>query len=85
MDLETILENLEKGLAAATSIAGPLAAVGVPYAGVAKALLEVAENVRQRIEEGRLVATEKDRARVAEIISGLQAENDRLNAEIEAS
>jgi hypothetical protein len=85
MDLNDILEGLEQGLAAATKIAGPLAAVGVPYAGVAKALLEVAENVRARIEDGAVVAAEKDRARIADIITSLQAANDRLAAEIDAS
>lgn len=85
MDLNAVLDGLEQGLSTATKIAGPLAAIGVPYAGVAKELLGVAENLRARIEEGAEVVTAKDRARVADIITGLQAANDRLNAEIEAS
>lgn len=85
MDLKTILDGMEEGLATATKIAGPLAALGVPYAGVAKSMLEVAENVRARIEEGAVVASEKDAARIADIITNLQAANDRLAAEIDAS
>lgn len=85
MDLNQILFSLQKGINTAQAIAGPLAAIGVPGAGLAKALLEIAENVQTRINEGAVVATSQDRERVKQIIQELQAENDRLNAEIEKS
>lgn len=85
MDLKTILQNLQKGIDTAQSIAGPLAAIGVPGAGLAKALLEVAENVKARIDEGAVVATSDDAAEVKLIIERLQTINDQLAAEIEES
>lgn len=85
MDLKTILQNLQKGIDTAQSIAGPLAAIGVPGAGLAKALLDVAENVKLRIDEGAVVATTDDEESVKAIIERLQAINDDLAAEIDRS
>lgn len=85
MDLKHILSGLEDGLAAAKKIASIGAAVGIPYAGVAESLLEVAENIREKMATGEIVATSDDYAKVAAIIVDLQAENDRLAAEIDAS
>lgn len=85
MNLTSVLAGLQKVIDTGQSVAGPLAAMGVPYAGVAKALLDTAENLKNRIDEGAVVATSDDRAQVAKIIEDLQADNDRLNAEIEKS
>lgn len=85
MNLQNVIAGLNEGLVTATKIATPLAALGVPYAGVAKSLLEVAQNVEQRIADGAVVATSTEHEQVKQIIVDLQAANDRLNAEIEDS
>ena len=85
MSLKNIVDQLERGLDTAHSLAATLSAVGVPYAGLARSLLEIAQNVKDRVEEGAIVATSEDRIAVSSILSRLQAENDRLNAEIEKS
>lgn len=85
MQLGQLIDQLKRGLDTAQGVAATASALGVPYAGLAKALLEIAQNVSQRIEEGQIVATSEDRAAVASIIGQLQVENDRLAAEIDQS
>lgn len=85
MNLKSMLDGLEHGIETAQKIAGPAAALGIPYAGLAQSLLEVATNVRQRVVDGAVVATSDDHERIAKIIIDLEAANDRLNAEIEKS
>lgn len=85
MDLTSILGNLRTITGAAQAVAGPLAAIGVPGAGLINVALEVANNLQQRMEDGGVVATSDNRAEVKAIIERLQAANDQLNAEIEKS
>jgi hypothetical protein len=84
-DMTKVLGGLKTALAAAQDLAGPLAAIGVPYAGLAKSALTIAQNIDQRITDGTIVATSEDHAAVKQIITDLEAENDRLAAEIDAS
>lgn len=85
MDLNSILASVRKTIDAAQAVADPLATLGVPYAGLARALLEVAENVEKRISDGTVVATSDQRDVVKNMIEELQAVNDGLAAEIDAS
>ena len=84
-DIQALLKTLQGITETAASVAGPLAAIGVPYAGLAKAGLEIAKNVEQRIADGTVVATSQDHAAVQKVIADLEAANDLLNQEIEQS
>lgn len=84
-DIQALVKTLQGVTEAASAVAGPLAAIGVPYANLAKAGLEIAKNVEQRIADGTVVATSEDHAAVQQVIADLEAANDLLNEQIEKS
>lgn len=84
-NLQNALAGLKKITDGAKAITGPLAALGVPYAKLVNAGLEVAQGLEQHISDGAIVATSTDRQQVVQIITDLQAANDKLAEQIDAS
>lgn len=82
MDLTKIISTLKSVTDTAESVAGPLASLGVPYAGLVKAGLQVAQNLEARISDGTVVATSTDHDQVKQIIVDLEAKNDILAQQI---
>jgi hypothetical protein len=85
MDLGKIFSTLQSVTETAESVAGPAAALGIPYAGLVKAGLDVARNIEQRVADGVVVASSDDRAKVKQIIADLETANDALAAAIDES
>lgn len=79
MDVKKLLDGLEQAIEIGKNIAGPAAALGVPGAALGKAVLEIAENLRQRVEDGTVVATSEDKEQVVAIIEKVKAENAALD------
>jgi len=76
-------EALEKMVPLAQSLGAP--AVLGQVAATASGLLEVAQNVKARIDERELIASVDDEAAALAIVKQLQTTNDRLAVYIAAS
>jgi hypothetical protein len=90
MDVVKATEGLQAALDTAQKLAPVAVALGMPeqvadIANVANAAVSVASNLAERINEGRIVASSGDADKVRAILAGLQAENDKLAAAIDAS
>lgn len=90
MNISGILGGLQAALGTVKKFAPVAEAFGLPavvstVAEVASAAIEVAENAIERINDGRVVASNEDAAQVRSILAELQAENDKLAAKIAAS
>lgn len=89
-DFSNMLSGLQSGLAVVEQLSTTATALGAPaglIATVAKiggALVETAQNVKQRVDEGAIVVSSDDQARLQSILATLQAKNDELAAYIEA-
>lgn len=89
-DVSEVLKGLQAALDTVQKL-GPVAqALGMPaevvaIANVASAAVSVASNIVDRIEEGKVVASNTDAAAVRAILADLQTENDKLAAAIAAS
>lgn len=86
--LHSLLPTLQKGvefvenlLPVATSLGAP--AIVATVAKAAAAVLETAESLSDRIEEGKVVATSQDQVELKTILGRLQAKNDELRHYIE--
>lgn len=89
-NLSDILEGLQGALTTAQKLAPVAEAFGLPVqvtaiASMAKAAVDVAQNVVERIEDGRIVASNEDAGRARALLSDLQDANDALAAKISAS
>jgi len=89
-DVTEVLKGLQAALDTAKNLAPVAQALGMPaevavIANVASAAADVANNIAQRIEDGRIVASNEDAAAVRSILADLQAENDNLARIVGAS
>lgn len=89
MDLNEALKVLAKGVHLVDDLAPLLSAVGVPQAeAIAKVsgvLLNFAEKVVERLEEGLLVFTDVQLEELENILARIQAKNDAMAKIIDAS
>jgi hypothetical protein len=89
-NLGSLLSGLQSGLAVVEQLSATATALGAPtglvttVAKIGGALLETAQNVKQRVDEGKIVASSTDQAQLKTILETLQAKNDELAAYIEA-
>lgn len=84
-DLQKVMTTLKGITDTAKSVSGPLAALGLPYAGLVNSGLSIAQTLEQRISDGTVVAESSDHDQVKQIITDLQAANDKLAAEVDQS
>lgn len=87
MDFTKLLQGLESGLKTVTALAEAGEAFGLPSqvadaAKIAGTLIESAANVKTLIDNGKIVASGGDKARVDAIIADLQEVNDGLARKI---
>lgn len=86
MNVREILEFLDKVTDAASEVSGGLP---IPILDsvvkIADTAVEIAENILDRVEDGRLVLGEADQEKLDAAIARLSAINDELNAQIVAS
>lgn len=90
MNFAKFFEALEAGLKAANSLAEAGENLGLPSQisdalNIASVLLKAAENVKQLIEDRKIVATGGDLARIDAIMHDLEQRNNALAAKIAAS
>jgi hypothetical protein len=90
MDFTKLFQALESGLKTVTTLAEAGEAFGLPSqvadaAKIAGTLLEAGANVKTLIDNGKIVASGGDKARVDAILADLQEVNDGLAAKIAAS
>jgi hypothetical protein len=73
--LQKVLDGAEKMLPIAQKIGGPLVAnvATTAIAGVA-----IAQNILARVEDGKAALSEKDETKLRDMLSKLQAANDKL-------
>lgn len=85
MDIGKLTGALQSGLALVKELA-PLAALGGPgvagVASIAATLAEIGENILDKANDGAIVATSDDKARVQALLAQIQAENDALAARV---
>lgn len=62
-----------------------LSTLGVPGAGIVSAGLKLAESLKEKIDEGHVIASADEAADLKDLITKLEAEADALNARIQAS
>lgn len=80
-----VLDGLRTGLNLVQTLSPLAVAAGAPpglvnnVTGIAKAVIETAENVNRRIEEGKIVATSTDQDQLKALVAAIQAENDELD------
>lgn len=88
MDINQLSGALRSGLAAVQALA-PLAALGGPIpaaaASIAATLADIGQNLLDKVEDGSIVATSADAARVKGLLAEIRAENDQLAQRIAAS
>lgn len=92
MTAQTIIDLMERGLEYVTELApiagGAAGMLGIPgaqaAASIAVTVAKMGNDALQRFEEGQIVATSADKAKVRQIIDALEAENVRLDAIIQA-
>lgn len=87
MDFTKLFQALESGLKTVTAMAEAGEALGLPSqiadaAKIAGTLLEAGANVKKLIDDGKIVASGGDTARIDAILTDLQSANDRLAAKI---
>lgn len=87
MDFNKLFRALESGLTTVRTLAEAGEAFGLPSqvadaANIASVLIETGKNVKTLIDDGKVVASGGDKARVDAIIADLQGVNDRLAAKI---
>jgi hypothetical protein len=86
-----VLAGLRQGLNAVQALAPLATAAGAPaglvekVSGIAGAVIDTAQNVNKRIEEGKIVATSTEQDQLKALVAGIQAENDALDAFIDAN
>lgn len=90
MDFTKLFQALENGLKTVTALAEAGEAFGLPTqvadaAKIAGTLIETAANVKKLIDNGKIVASGGDKARIDAIIDDLQEVNDGLASKIAAS
>jgi hypothetical protein len=90
MDFTKLFRALESGLKTVTELAEAGEAFGLPSqvadaAKIAGTLLEAGANVKTLIENGKIVASGGDKARIDAILADLQEVNDGLASKIAAS
>jgi hypothetical protein len=85
------LAALRQGLTLVQTLAPLATAAGAPeglvekVAGIAGAVIDTAQNVDKRIQEGKVVATATDQDQLKALVAGIQAENDALDRFIDAN
>jgi hypothetical protein len=77
--------NLVQALAPLATAAGAPEGLAEKVTGIAGAVLDTAENINQRIDEGKIVATATDQDQLKALVAGIQAENDELDRFIDAN
>lgn len=77
--------NLVQALAPLATAAGAPAGLAEKVTGIAGAVLDTAENINQRIDEGKIVASATDQDQLKALVAGIQAENDELDRFIDAN
>lgn len=77
------LRVIEKLSALASSVGAPTGMI-TTIAKMGGALLETATNIKTRVDEGKVVATEVDQTILKNILADIRAKNDELMAYIEA-
>lgn len=77
--------NLVQALAPLATAAGAPEGLAEKVTGIAGAVLDTAENITQRIDEGKIVATATDQDQLKALVAGIQAENDELDRFIDAN
>jgi hypothetical protein len=77
--------NLVQALAPLATAAGAPEGLAEKVTGIAGAVLDTAENITQRIDEGKIVATSTDQDQLKALVAGIQAENDELDRFIDAN
>lgn len=90
MDFAKLFQALEAGLKTATDLSEAAEALGVPSQvadamKIATVLIGTINNVKRLIEDGKIVASSGDQARIDAIMSDLSRRNDELAAKIAAS
>ena len=93
MDVRKYIEGLYSAANAVEVLSATVSDLGgskvsetvTKIAGVAKTVLEVVDNVQERVKEGTVVLTSENEAEIDAIIARLKAENDRLASAIAAS
>ena len=90
MDFTKLFQALENGLKTVATLAEAGEALGLPSqiadaAKIGSTLLEAGENVKKLIDDGKIVASGGDKARIDAILTDIQSANDKLAAKIAAS
>lgn len=85
MDLKESLALLRSGLDLAQKAVPVAASLGLPNTNVAGAFVEIGRNLVDRVDAGAIAATSEDVGQLKAILADLQAANDSLAAEIDAS
>lgn len=85
MNIKEIISGLQGVTKVASNLAGMGAAVGIPYAGLIKEGLSIATALEDAATEGTVVLQGEDRAQVQQLIVDLQALNDDLAKQVDAS
>lgn len=89
--LSAVISGLQQGLSLVQTMAPLATAVGAPpglvekVTNIAGAVLDTAQNVSQRVEEGAIVATSNDQQQLKDIVASIQRENDELDRFIDAN
>jgi hypothetical protein len=89
--LSSALSALRTGLSVVQTLAPLATAVGAPAGlvekvfGIAGAVLDTAQTINQRVEEGHIIATSNDQDQLKALVAGIQAENDELDRFIDAN
>lgn len=89
--LGSALSALRTGLSVVQTLAPLATAAGAPaglvekVSGIAGAVLDTAQTINQRVEEGHIVATSNDQDQLKALVAGIQAENDELDRFIDAN
>lgn len=89
MDVKSILETIRKGVEFAEGLvpalsqipaAGPIVTTAIAAAG---AVSEVITNIKERIDEGKIVMASDDQAEVKAYVERIEKVNDELAAYID--
>lgn len=89
--ISALLSGLRDGLSLVQTLAPLATAAGAPaglaekVSGIAGAVIDTAQNVSKRIEEGHIVATSTDQDQLKALVAGIQSENDELDRFIDAN
>lgn len=85
-----LLDGLKRGLETVETLLPIATALGAPTGlvetviKIGGAVFETGQNIAERVEEGKIVASSEDQAELKSILARIQAKNDELAAYIEA-